>query len=244
MTTFLQLTYGGAFLLRFLPTSLACLIPSVVFLMAAGALSAHGGMNPSIIVALGVLGCLAGDGIWFWIGRKWGSKAMRLLCRFTADPRNCSRNAQKKFRRYGLPVLCVAKFLPGLDAAHAATLRRGRSAAHGFPCPRYGRQLPLVSVYVGLGYLFSNQLDVAIRWAQHFGTALGFAIGIPIVLYAGWRGLALVQNDPSTAAAPHQSADARTQTEIQEQGRRARPVELRRRNRQVKAWRLFRALSA
>ena len=47
--------------------------------------------------------------------------------------------------------------------------------------------------YVGLGYLCSKQLDVAIRWVQHFGTALGIAIGIPICLFAGWRGLALVR---------------------------------------------------
>ena len=52
-----------------------------------------------------------------------------------------------------------------------------------------------------MGYLFSNRLDVGIRWANHFGTALGIAIGVPIGLYAGWRGLA--------TAAPHQSANAR-----------------------------------
>ena len=91
-------------------------VPSIVFLMAAGALSAHGKMLASIVVLLAVFGCLAGDGMWFWFGRKWGSKAMRLLCRFTADPRSCSQNARDKFRRYGLSVLCVAKFLPGLDA--------------------------------------------------------------------------------------------------------------------------------
>jgi membrane protein DedA with SNARE-associated domain len=72
-------------------------------------------MRASVIVFLGVLGCLAADGIWFWFGRRWGSRAMRLLCRFGADPRSCSNNARKQFRRYGLPVLCVAKFLPGLD---------------------------------------------------------------------------------------------------------------------------------
>jgi rhodanese-related sulfurtransferase len=47
--------------------------------------------------------------------------------------------------------------------------------------------------YVGAGYLFSNQLDAAIRWAEHFGTALLVAIGVPFVLYAGWRGLVLVR---------------------------------------------------
>jgi membrane protein DedA with SNARE-associated domain/rhodanese-related sulfurtransferase len=190
--TSLQLTYGGVLLAVF--ANQICLpIPSVVFLIAAGALSAHGDMRASIIVFLGVLGCLAADGIGFWLGRKWGSKVMRLVCRFTADPRSCSRNARKKFRRYGLSILCVAKFVPGLDAVMPPL-----SGAEGVSLPGF---LALDAVgsslwsgfYVGLGYLFSNELDVAISWAKHFGTLLGIVIGIPIGFYAGWRGLVLVR---------------------------------------------------
>src|SRR5579871_5275924 len=83
--------------------------------MAAGAISANGGMRTGIIIFSGVLGCLAADAIWFWFGRRWGSRATRLLCRFSADPRSCSNNARRKFHRYGLPLLCVSKFVPGLD---------------------------------------------------------------------------------------------------------------------------------
>ena len=107
MNTLLQLTYGGLFI-AVLAQQVGLPIPSVVFLMAAGALAARGAMSPTIVVLLGVLGCLAGDGIWYWIGRRWGSKAMRLICRFSADPRGCSKDARQKFHRYGLPVLCVS----------------------------------------------------------------------------------------------------------------------------------------
>jgi len=115
MTTLLQLTYWQVFL-TVLAQQIGLPIPSVVVLMAAGALGAHLAMHPVIIVFLGLAGCLAGDGVWFWIGRKWGPTALRVLCRFSPDPRSWSSNAQEKFRRYGLPVLCVAKFVPGLDA--------------------------------------------------------------------------------------------------------------------------------
>jgi rhodanese-related sulfurtransferase len=47
--------------------------------------------------------------------------------------------------------------------------------------------------YVGLGYMFSNQLDLAVGWTQHFGTALAIATGVPIAIYSGWRGLALIR---------------------------------------------------
>jgi membrane protein DedA with SNARE-associated domain/rhodanese-related sulfurtransferase len=192
VTTSLQLTYSGVFLAVF-ANQLGLPIPSIAFLMVAGALSAHGAMSPTIIVFLGVLGCLAGDGIWFWLGRKWGSKAMRLLCRFTADPRSCSRDAREKFRRYGLPVLWVAKFLPGLDLVMPPLGgAEGVSVAAFFALDGVGSFL-WSACYVGLGYLFSNQLDIAIRWVQHCGTALGIAIGVPLGLYAGWRGLTLLR---------------------------------------------------
>jgi membrane protein DedA with SNARE-associated domain/rhodanese-related sulfurtransferase len=192
VNTLLQLTYSGLFI-AILAQQVGLPIPSVVFLMAAGALLARGAMNPTIIVLLGVLGCLAGDGLWYWIGRKWGSKAIRVLCRFTADPQGCSKDAKRKFHRYGLPVLCVAKFVPGLDAVMPPL-----AGAEGVPLARF---LALDAVgsllwsvcYAGLGYVFSNQLQAAIRWVQNCGTALGIAIAAPIVLYAGWRGLTLMR---------------------------------------------------
>ena len=190
MTTSSQLTYGGVFL-AVLANQIGLPIPSVAFLMIAGALSAHGAMSTGIIVVLGVVGCLAGDAVWFCLGRRWGSKAMRVLCRFTADPQRYSRNATAKFRRFGLPVLCVAKFLPGVDAFMPPLAgAEGVSPPAFFALDTVG-SLAWSAVYVGLGYLFSNQVEVVVRWSQYFGTALGAAIGIPVVLYAGWRGLTL-----------------------------------------------------
>jgi membrane protein DedA with SNARE-associated domain/rhodanese-related sulfurtransferase len=190
--TSLQLTYGGVLLAVF--ANQICLpVPSVVFLIAAGALSAHGRMSASIVVFLGVLGCLAADGIGFWLGRKWGSKAMRLVCRFSPDPRSSSKNAREKFHRYGLSVLCLSKFIPGLDAVMPPLSGAEGVSLLGFLALDAVGSLLWSGAYVGLGYLFSNELDAVIRWAQHFGTALGIVIGIPIGFYAGWRGLALMR---------------------------------------------------
>jgi len=80
-----QLTYAGV-LVAVLANQLCLPVPSIVFLMAAGALSAHGEMQTSTVVLLSVLPCLAADGIWFWFGRKWGSQTVRILCRLTSDP--------------------------------------------------------------------------------------------------------------------------------------------------------------
>jgi rhodanese-related sulfurtransferase len=87
----------------------------------------------------------------------------------------------------------VAKFLPGVDGVIPPLLgAEGVSLAGFLVLDAVGSFLWAAS-YVGLGYMFSNQLDLAIGWAQHFGTALAIAIGVPIALYAGWRGLTLMQ---------------------------------------------------
>ena len=192
MTALLELTYGGL-LVGVFAQQVGLPVPSVVFLMAAGALSAHGRMTLTIVVLLGVLGCLAGDGIWYGIGRKWGSKAARVLCRFTADPRGCSKNAQEKFRRHGLPLLCVAKFVPGLDAVlPPLSGAQGVPVAAFFAVDAVGSFL-WACAYLGLGYVFADELNVAIHWVEKFGTTLGIGIGVPIALYALWRGLTLVR---------------------------------------------------
>ncbi len=192
MSVLLQLTYWQVFI-AVLAHQLGLPVPSMIFLMAAGAQSAHRALHPIIIVAFGVVACLTADGVWFWIGRKWGSKALGVLCRFSDDPRACARNAQEKFRRYGLPLLCVAKFVPGL-----ATVMPPLAGAEGVAITNFVALDAIGSLvwsgsYLGLGYLFSKELNLAIRWVQHFGTALGMVIAIPIALYAAWRGLVLVR---------------------------------------------------
>jgi membrane protein DedA with SNARE-associated domain/rhodanese-related sulfurtransferase len=192
VSAYLQLTYP-AVLLAVFAEQLGLPFPSVVFLMTAGALSAHGEMRTSIIIFLGVVGCLAADAIWFSLGRRWGSQVLRLLCRFAPDPRRCSENAHEKFRRYGPPVLCVAKFLPGLNLVMPPLVGAEGVALPTFLALDTSGGFLWSAFYAGLGYLFSNELAVAIRWTKHFGTALAIAIGVPLCLYVGWRGLALVR---------------------------------------------------
>jgi rhodanese-related sulfurtransferase len=87
----------------------------------------------------------------------------------------------------------VAKFVPGLDFVMPPV-----GGAEGAPVTAFFALDTVGSflwsgVYVGLGCLFWKEVDVAIRGVQHFGTALGAVIGVPIILYAGWRGLTLAR---------------------------------------------------
>ena len=192
MTTPSHLTYIGV-VLAVLANQLCLPVPAIVFLMAGGALSVHGDMHAGGIVFLSVLPCLAADGLWFWFGRKWGSQAMRLLCRFSHDPRTCSRNAHEKFRRHGVPLLCVAKFFPGLDGLMPPLAGAEGVSITSFLALDSVGSLLWSSFYVGLGYVLSDQLETAISWTRQFGTIIALALGVPLGLYTAWRGLTLMR---------------------------------------------------
>ena len=76
-------------------------VPAVLFLLAAGALARTGELNVTLVLGVGILGCLAGDLVWFEAGRRWGSQIMRILCVFSSDPHYCAQRARRAFTRWG-----------------------------------------------------------------------------------------------------------------------------------------------
>src|SRR5271170_5138174 len=78
-------------------------VPAIFFLMTAGALAGRGGLRIGFILAVGTLGCVAADLVWFQAGRRWGSRIIRLLSSLSTDPHYCVQRARSSFDRWGLP---------------------------------------------------------------------------------------------------------------------------------------------
>jgi membrane protein DedA with SNARE-associated domain/rhodanese-related sulfurtransferase len=187
-----QLTYTGV-VLAVLANQLCLPVPAVVFLMAAGALSAQGDMHFSLVVLLSVLPCVAADGVWFWMGHRWGLTVIKALCRITTNPRGCSHKAREAFGRFGQPLLALAKFMPGLDALIPPLAgAEGVSVAAFVALDGLGSLL-WTTCYVALGYVFSAELDVAVQWAKRFGTILLVLVAVPFSSYAAYRAFVLVR---------------------------------------------------
>lgn len=181
-----QLTYSGIGLAVF-ARQLSLPVPAVLFLMTAGALAAQGRLHVSLLLLVGVLGCLAGDGVWFWLGRRWGSRMIRLVCSLTLDPRSSMKRSRHIFDQWGLRILVVAKFVPGLDGAMPPLVgAEGASVASFLAYDGVGSLL-WTAAYVMLGFVFSDQLARAVRGAERFGTLLAVLLGVPLVVYVVWR---------------------------------------------------------
>jgi len=192
MSSVTNLTYGGIWLAVF-GRQLCLPVPAILFLMTAGALAANGRLHVSFVLLAGVAGCLAGDGVWFWLGRKWGTKVVRMVCRLSTNPRACSQRAQRVFSEWGLRILILAKFIPGLDGVTPPLAGAEGSPILSFLAYDSIGSLLWSAAYVTVGFLFADELDVAIRGAERFGSLVGMAIGIPFLCYVCWRGLAIIR---------------------------------------------------
>ncbi len=192
MTATTQLTYTSIWLAVF-ARQLCLPVPAILFLMSAGALVVEGHLHLPLVLLAGVLGCLCGDGVWFWLGRRWGSRVIRLVCSLAGDPRVCVSRSRKTFDKWGLRILVVAKFVPGLDGVTPPLAGAEGATLKGFVAYDGAGALLWSAAYVALGVVFANQLDRGLRLAEHFGTLLGLLIGVPLLAYVMWRLLHLVQ---------------------------------------------------
>ena len=166
----------------------ACLpVPGVLFLLTAGALARGGDLNMVLVLCVGILGCLAGDVIWFEAGRHWGRHIMRILCVFSSDPRYCAERAHKVFGRWGLRALIVVKFIPGLDGVTPPLAGIEGSSRIAFLAYDSLGSLLWSALYASCGYLFASRLAVVAASLGRFGDVLAAVFGIPFACYVAWR---------------------------------------------------------
>jgi membrane protein DedA with SNARE-associated domain/rhodanese-related sulfurtransferase len=189
-----QLTYSGIGLAVF--GQQFCLpVPAMLLLMTAGALAAdgQGHLHLSLVLLSGVAGCLAADGFWFWLGRRWGGGIIRVVCSMTADPRASRERSAKIFERWGLKLLLVAKFIPGLDGISPPLAGAQGASVGDFLAYDTTGSLLWSGAYVLLGFVLYRQLDEVMHAVQSFGTLLGVVVGVPLAAYVLWRALHLVR---------------------------------------------------
>jgi membrane protein DedA with SNARE-associated domain/rhodanese-related sulfurtransferase len=191
MSMLSQLSYSGLFLAVF-ARQLCLPVPAILFLITAGALAAHGQLHVTLVIVAGILGCLAGDFVWFRIGRVWGKQVLGVLYSLSSDPAGASERARAIFRRWGLRMLVIAKFIPGLDGVTPPLAGAEGSPVLSFVMFDSVGGFLWSSAYIGLGFIFANQLALAIAAAERFGVVLGVVIGVPLLLYIGWRAFRLL----------------------------------------------------
>ncbi|MEO8034674.1 MAG: VTT domain-containing protein [Acidobacteriota bacterium] len=90
-------------------------LPALPTLIVAGALSRDGKISSTYVMLAAVLASVLADWIWFVLGRRYGYRILRTLCRISLSPDSCVRDTEANFERWGMRSLLFAKFIPGFS---------------------------------------------------------------------------------------------------------------------------------
>jgi len=90
-------------------------LPAVPTLIVAGALTRNGSLSSTAVITAAVVSSLIADWIWFLLGRRYGYRILKTLCRISLSPDSCVRETEANFERWGMKSLLVAKFIPGFS---------------------------------------------------------------------------------------------------------------------------------
>lgn len=149
-------------------------IPEDITLIAGGVicgLASHV-LSVNTMLAIALLGVLAGDSAMFMLGRIVGPRVKTLPILRSIFTEKIYKKMQDKVHRYGNRILFVSRFLPGLRAPIFITAGISRKVPYWkFLLMDGCAALISVPIWVYAGYYFAHDLDLLISWvkkSEHF----------------------------------------------------------------------------
>ena len=158
-------------------------IPAVPVLLGAGALSGAARMSPALALATALAASLPADIVWYELGRRRGGRVLGLLCRISLEPDSCVRRTETLFMQRGTSALMIAKFVPGLSTVAPPLAGMVGTARWQFILLDAAGAILWAGTWMGLGYLFSDALDLAASQVARLGHSLAVVVGLALAGY-------------------------------------------------------------
>lgn len=162
-------------------------IPAAPVLLAMGALAGLGAFSLTLSFALGISAALCSDVLWYKLGSQRGGRILGLVCRLSLEPDSCVSNTKETFAKWGAYSFLFAKFVPGLNAVAAPMAGLTRMPLLKFLTADLLGAAAWCGAYLGVGYVFRNQLEKAAESASRFGAALLVVMVCLLGGYLGWK---------------------------------------------------------
>jgi membrane protein DedA with SNARE-associated domain/rhodanese-related sulfurtransferase len=157
--------------------------PAVPILAGAGVLSGSGQMNLALAIVAATAATIGADALWYTLGRSYGTRVLATLLRFSLDRDSLIREAKERFATHRARYLILAKFLPGVNP-----LAAGLAGAVPIPVGRFLRYaaagaLLWAGIWITLGYLCADVIDVALAHAARVKVPLITVIAVALFVY-------------------------------------------------------------
>jgi membrane protein DedA with SNARE-associated domain/rhodanese-related sulfurtransferase len=157
-------------------------IPSVPLMLAAGTMSAAHKVQVVLVLPVILLACLIADTTWWWMGRRFGSRVLDLLCKMSLDASTCVNRAQGSIARRGGVTLLFAKFVPGVSTIAAPIAGQSGMTYAEFAAYDMTGTLLWASAWLFAGRFFG---DLARRSTELFATLTHFAVALVSMMILG-----------------------------------------------------------
>jgi len=162
-------------------------LPAAPLLLAVGALAGEGWMNLHRALAWGIIASVVANIFSYWIGLRQGIAVLSLICRISFNPDSCVRKTSSLFSRYGVSSILIARFIPGFNTIAPPLAGVFRMNFFSFLLYDILGGGIWVGAFVGLGYLFRDQIEDLILYAQGMGVFLAvILIGI-LAIFLFWK---------------------------------------------------------
>ncbi|HLV68587.1 MAG TPA: DedA family protein [Polyangiaceae bacterium] len=156
-----------------------------IVLIAGGALAHRGLLSLPFVVLAAFLGSVAGDQLWFYVGKRAGRSFVTRRPRL----REHAHKAERRLARRGTAFVFGFRFLYGLRTVTPVVL-----GATGYPALRFlllntgGAALWSV-LFGGLGFALGASLEALLRRAVRVEELLAAALVVGLLLWLGFRGM-------------------------------------------------------
>jgi membrane protein DedA with SNARE-associated domain len=162
-------------------------LPSIPLMLAAGALGGLHRLNFGLALLLCMIASVAADTIWYQLGKKKGIRILHWLCRISLEPDSCVRRTEGLFEKQGAKSLLVAKFLPGLNTVATPLAGIFHMKFRRFLAFDALGAIFWAGTYLGLGYVFSGQIELIALKAQQLGGGLMVLLIAALIFYIGYK---------------------------------------------------------
>jgi len=148
-------------------------LPSMPLLLAAGALAGSGNLSFFASLFCVMLAAVAADSIWYQLGRRKGIRILQLLCKISLQPDSCVRRTEGIFSKQGARSLLLAKFIPGLGTVAPPLAGIFHMRRRRFLLFDAAGSLLWGGTFLGLGYVFSGEIE---RLAEQLASLGGWLL--------------------------------------------------------------------
>ena len=167
-------------------------VPAVPLLIAVGALVGLGHIDGVYALVCASLGCFAGDGISFWLGRRYGSH-LRQVWPFRTHPQ-WLEGGERAFRKNGLKSILIARYIGAIRPFVPAI-----AGMLGMRVGRYVFASTIVCIvwsasFLLPGWILGTSLDLVSAVAGRLAVVIGLVLALVAAIWGGvfylWRWLA------------------------------------------------------